>query len=95
MPAPKDNYPIILVLLLSSCVASVPTSSLSPGMTHDEVLSVMGEPAEATFFNNAQAWQYCAGVTSYEFATIYFYNDKVVSLTKTRSPAHRINCRRR
>lgn len=75
---------LLTVVVLASCGSAKMGSSykLEPGMTKQEVLAIMGEPAKSDFDRNVEEWHYCStGIDSDEFIALYFVDGKL--LTKT------------
>lgn len=54
-------------------------SSLSPGMSKQDVAQVMGMPARTEFSSSTEAWHFCrTGYGSDEFVVVIFMGGKVV-----------------
>ena len=74
----------VLIFILSSCGSAkfYQTYLLSPGMTKNEVLQVLGPPAKSDFDRNVEEWHYCkTGMASDQFVALYFYEGKLVTKT--------------
>ena len=80
---------LILALTLLATISACSTTQevdnalmLSPGMTKQEVISVMGsKPVKAEFSGNVEEWHYCdTGSSSDEFVAVYFHEGSVVAM---------------
>ena len=75
---------VIMSLILASCGSAKFNQSfrLSPNMTKEEVLSIMGDPMKSDFDRNVEEWHYCrTQLDSEEFLALYFVDG--ILLTKT------------
>lgn len=88
-------------LLLTGCstVGVVPAGSLSsvqPGMTRTEVVSLLGEPGGRGFQGQTEALQYCkkqGGVAnSDEYTTVWLTGGRVTGLTTDRKAIILTSC---
>jgi outer membrane protein assembly factor BamE (lipoprotein component of BamABCDE complex) len=76
------------LLAMSGCVITPRTrqhlemmSSISYGMTKDQVLGIMGSPAKSEFSGNDEAWSYCRTEFNMdEFAHVIFKNGRVTQV---------------
>ena len=89
------RLPLLLVFatLLVSCATSSIMGAVEPGMTRDEVIAVMGEPASVSAEGDTERLNYKISETSndayYGFTTPYYVrlvNGRVVSYGKTGEP---------
>lgn len=56
--------------------------SISPGMTRDQVVGLVGPPGNRTFRDRNEALQYCrTGMNSDEYTTVWLTDGKVTGLT--------------
>jgi hypothetical protein len=54
------------------------SAMLNPGMTKEQVRSVMGMPVKAEFSGRLSAWHYCrTGYSSDEFVVLVFVDDEL------------------
>ena len=54
------------------------TALLNPGMTKQEVQSVLGFPAKSEFSDNVEVWHYCkTGYQTDEFVAVMFQDGKL------------------
>lgn len=62
---------------------------LTPGMTKEEVLEIMGSPIRSEFFNKIDEWHYCnGGWPIKEFLAIFFFENKLIA---TKSYTYHMN----
>jgi hypothetical protein len=81
---------IFLALSVAGCLSACATQPLTkktlliePGMSKDDVLSVMGSPGNRQFKGNKEAWQYCqTGWSADEYILIWLV-DGTVAQTQT------------
>ena len=78
-----------LVLIgLSGCgsTTSIARQEVKPGMTVAQVSSMLGDPANRSFRDNYEAWQYddIVGYGQCEYITIWFRDGVVLSMTSRR-----------
>lgn len=53
---------------------------LSPGMTKDQVESIMGPPIKSDFDKNVEEWFYCStGFNSDQHLALFFHDDILVA----------------
>jgi hypothetical protein len=75
------------LLAMSGCVITPRTrqhlemmSSISYGMTKDQVLGIMGSPAKSEFSGNDEAWSYCR--TEFNWTSLLMLFLKMVELRR-------------
>ena len=69
--------------LISSCGTAALKSSaaVSPGMSSQEVIAIMGPPEDRQFRGSDEAWQYCStGFESDTFVIVWIYSGVVNGL---------------
>ena len=73
---------------LSGCGSTTTRANeeVRPGMTADQVTSLLGEPTNRSFLETYEAWQYddIVGFGQCEYITIWFNNETVQSMTSRR-----------
>lgn len=76
-----------LALVLGACAStSKSVASLEPGMTKDQVLAVLGPPADRSFRGTDEAWQYqeIAGFGQCKYITVWISSGKLVGVSTRR-----------
>jgi hypothetical protein len=84
----KKYLAIILVLASSAAVAKVDLKNsflLSPGMSKQEVLELMGgRPTSSEFVNDLAEWHFCkqSAWTNQKrnYTTVFFHKDKLIAM---------------
>lgn len=70
----------VVILLFASCRNSLRYAyKLSPGMTKQEVLNLLGPPAINDFDRNVEEWHYCNYMGNY--IALYFTDGKLIART--------------
>jgi outer membrane protein assembly factor BamE (lipoprotein component of BamABCDE complex) len=92
MPEFKRICFIGLFSLISGCTSYTSQDislglGLSPGMSKEEVLEIMGSPAKNDFDKGVEEWHYCKTGVSYfggspsdDFVAVFFDSGKVVAM---------------
>ncbi|MGH8397586.1 MAG: outer membrane protein assembly factor BamE domain-containing protein [Gammaproteobacteria bacterium] len=79
---------ILAILLLGSGCASIDRNveKLEPGMSKQQVLSIMGEPADRSFRGTDEAWRYqeVTGFGQCKYTTIWIRQGKLVGVSTRR-----------
>lgn len=79
---------LLLLLLTASGCASVShdTLKLEPGMSKQQIISIMGEPTDRSFRGTDEAWQYqdVAGFGQCEYVTVWIAQEKLVGVSSRR-----------
>ena len=79
----------LILIGLCGCGSTTTTATqdVRPGMTADQVSSLLGSPANRSFRKNYEAWQYddIVGFGQCEYITIWFEDNIVQSMTSRRS----------
>lgn len=74
---------ILLTLLLSSCVGNSVLNSkaikITPGMSADNVLRIIGNPRDRQFNGKHEAWQWCSTGFSVDFYVLVWLTDGIVT----------------
>jgi len=72
---------MILSIFLVGCAKRYNTSALSPGMTKQEVVKLLGEPVSASMTSGEQSLIFCvwdgAFDRPYNYYTLDFYNNQL------------------
>jgi len=72
----------LTIIFLTGCGVQQKLSisfKLTPGMTKDEVVNIMGTPVKSDFKKNVEEWHYCkTGISSDEFLALFFYEGKLI-----------------
>lgn len=76
----------MVALILGTAYASDKTFSIEPGMAKQEVVKILGKPAERSFKGEGEAWQYqkVVGFGQCSYTTIWFRKALVVGMTARR-----------
>ena len=78
---------LLLAVIYASCAStSKAVAKLEPGMTKQQVLGLLGPPADRSFRGTDEAWQYqeIAGFGQCKYTTVWIANGKVVGTTSRR-----------
>lgn len=79
---------LLMVALVSIGCASTGKSvgQLEPGMTRQQVLGILGAPADRSFRGTDEAWQYqeIAGFGQCKYTTVWISNGKLVGVSTRR-----------
>ena len=71
---------ILITLFLFSCGTNLKNAyKLSPGMTKNEVIAILGAPAVNDFDRNVEEWHYCNYMGN--FIALYFVDGKLIAKT--------------
>jgi SmpA / OmlA family len=73
--------------ILASCASTgKAVAKLEPGMAKQQVLAIMGEPADRSFRGTDEAWQYqeIAGFGQCKYTTVWISNGKLVGVSSRR-----------
>jgi SmpA / OmlA family len=83
--------PLVLVAVLAvTCLSCTSTdqgvAKLEPGMTKQQVLTILGEPADRSLRGSDEAWQYqhIAGFGQCKYTTVWISKGKLVAVTTRR-----------
>lgn len=74
-------------MILAGCASIGPkVNELKPGMSTQQVLSILGEPADRSFRGTDEAWQYSeiAGFGQCKYTTVWISNGKLVGVSTRR-----------
>jgi len=86
---------LLVVALISVACASTSkaVATLEPGMTTQQILAVLGSPADRSFRGRDEAWQYqeIAGFGQCKYTTLWISNSKLVGVS-TRRGASAAGC---
>ncbi len=77
---------IVVSLSVSSCWVVHQnlkvSNNLKEGMTKQEVVQIMGNPAKSEFGNGVEEWHYCRCINKInEYVALFFYEDKLIAKT--------------
>jgi hypothetical protein len=79
---------LLIVVLVSTGCASTgkATAKLEPGMTKQQILDVLGSPADRSFRGSAEAWQYqeIAGFGQCKYTTVWISDGKLLGISTRR-----------
>jgi len=78
---------LLSVVLLSACASTgKAVAQLEPGMTKQQVLQILGEPADRSFRGTDEAWQYqeIAGFGQCKYTTVWISGGKLVGISTRR-----------
>ncbi len=85
-----NKYLIAFLAVLSFGAACASTgrhvAQLEPGMSSQQVLSIMGQPADRSFQGKDEAWQYqeIAGFGQCKYTTIWISDGKLIGVSTRR-----------
>ena len=85
---------LVVVLISVACAStSKAVAKLEPGMTSQQILAVLGSPADRSFRGSDEAWQYqeIAGFGQCKYTTAWISNGKLVGVS-TRRGASAAGC---
>lgn len=80
----------MLLVLAVSLVGCASTGKAvvkpEPGMTKDQVVQILGTPADRSFRGSDEAWQYqeVAGLGQCKYTTVWISNDKLLGVSTRR-----------
>ena len=84
---------LLVVALFSVGCASTgkAVAKLEPGMTTQQILAVLGRPADRSFRGSDEAWQYqeIAGFGQCKYITVWISNGKLVGVSTRRGASER------
>lgn len=79
---------LLIVALVSVGCASTgkAVATLEPGMTKQQILDVLGPPADRSFRENDEAWQYqeIAGFGQCKYTTVWISDGKLAGISTRR-----------
>ena len=79
---------LMIVALVSVGCASTgkAVANLEPGMTKQQVLDILGSPADRSFRGSDEAWQYqeIAGFGQCKYTTVWIWTGKLVGISTRR-----------
>jgi hypothetical protein len=78
---------LVIVLTLSGCASTGKAAAkLEPGMTKQQVIDVLGSPADRSFQGTDEAWQYqeIAGFGQCKYITVWISGGKLIGLSTRR-----------
>jgi len=78
---------LVLVISLSACATiSEKSFDLKPGMSKEQVKSILGMPEDRSFRDLDEAWQYqeISGFGQCSYTTAWFRENKLLSMTTRR-----------
>lgn len=78
---------LLTIATLTGCASTgKAVAQLEPGMSKQEVLTIMGEPADRSFRGTDEAWQYqeLVGFGQCKYNTVWLSNGKLVGVTSRR-----------
>ncbi len=80
-------FGVLTAVIVSACASQgVPDRanfmSVNPGMSREEVVSLLGQPGDRTFRGRGEALQYCRPGIFDEYTTIWLVDGRVASLTR-------------
>ena len=80
----KLSSVILLIVALASIGWAV--AKLEPGMTKQQILDVLGSPADRSFRGSDEAWQYqeIAGFGQCKYTTVWISDGKLAGLSTRR-----------
>lgn len=76
-----------LAVIVAGCASIGPkVNELRPGMSKQQVLAILGEPADRSFRGTDEAWQYSeiAGFGQCKYTTVWISNGKLVGVSTRR-----------
>lgn len=84
----KPSIMLLIIVLASIGCASTgkAVAKLEPGMTKQQVLDVLGPPADRSFRGSDEAWQYqeIAGFGQCKYTTVWISGGKLAGLSTRR-----------
>src|SRR4051812_344525 len=88
-----SKLPSLLLVALISIACASTVAKLEPGMTTQQILVVLGSPADRSFRGSDEAWQYqeIAGFGQCKYTTVWISNGKLVGVS-TRRGASAAGC---
>lgn len=78
---------LTIALVFVGCASTgKAVATLEPGMSKQQVLDILGPPADRSFRGNDEAWQYqeIAGFGQCKYTTIWISNGKLVGVSSRR-----------
>lgn len=78
---------LLTIALLTGCASTgKAVAKLEPGMTKQQVLEILGPPADRSFRGNDEAWQYqeIAGFGQCKYTTVWISDGKLVGISTRR-----------
>jgi SmpA / OmlA family len=78
---------LVVALVSASCASTGKAAAkLEPGMTKQQVLDLLGSPADRSFRGSDEAWQYqeIAGFGQCKYTTVWISNGKLVGISSRR-----------
>jgi hypothetical protein len=83
------SVPVLLVLAITvaGCASTgKAVTKLEPGMTKDQVLQILGTPADRSFRGSNEAWQYqeIAGFGQCKYTTVWISSNKLLGVSTRR-----------
>jgi SmpA / OmlA family len=78
---------LVSMVLLSACASTgKAVAQLEPGMPKNQVLQILGEPADRSFRGTDEAWQYqeIAGFGQCKYTTVWISYGKLVGISTRR-----------
>lgn len=90
----KACFALCICLTVGGC-ASVRTrmSRISPGMTKDEVIKIMGAPGDRQFQGNLEALQWCStGALSDDFVLVWLNDGHVTGMNSYNNHMDGFSC---
>jgi len=82
----KSSMLLVVALTLGYASTGRDVAKLEPGMTKQQVIATLGEPADRSFRGSDEAWQYqeIAGFGQCKYTTVWLSNGKLVGLSTRR-----------
>jgi hypothetical protein len=94
----RATFSVVLaaMFLLTACGGLEKKSiAISVGDSKEQVISIMGLPADGQFQGENEAWQYCktgAGFGYHDYRIIWFYRGKVTGISSYKSSRPASSC---
>jgi S1-C subfamily serine protease len=86
---------VIMLVTLTGCANTLVKSSagVDRGMTKDQVMQVLGQPADKQFRDSDEAWQYCElGAMAGDFLVVWFHDSRVTGVTHWTDSSPALDC---
>jgi len=78
---------VVVALVFVGCASTGKTvAELEPGMTKEQILDILGPPADRSFRGSDEAWQYqeIAGFGQCKYTTVWISDSRLVGISTRR-----------
>jgi hypothetical protein len=83
---PQSVLLIVLLTLVGCASTGKALAKLEPGMTKQQILAILGSPADRSFRGKDEAWQYqeIAGFGQCKYTTVWITDGKLIGVSTRR-----------